>query len=59
MPAAPLTTFTNAIIHGDCLKVLPQIHAGSVDFILTDPPSSPGIRIARDAASRTTITPPG
>jgi len=29
---------TNTITHGDCLKLLPQLAAGSVQFILTDPP---------------------
>ncbi|QBD75172.1 DNA methylase [Ktedonosporobacter rubrisoli] len=41
MTSAPLTFETinsNTIIHGDCLRVMPQISAGSVDFILTDPP---------------------
>jgi len=28
----------NTIMHGDCLKVLPQLAAQSVDFVLTDPP---------------------
>lgn len=28
----------NAIIKGDCLHILPQLDAGSVDFIVTDPP---------------------
>ena len=28
----------NTIINGDCLTILPQLDAGSVDFILTDPP---------------------
>jgi hypothetical protein len=28
----------NAIVHGDCLKVFPDLSANSVDFILTDPP---------------------
>jgi DNA modification methylase len=28
----------DSIIYGDCLKVLPQLATGSVDFILTDPP---------------------
>ena len=28
----------NTILHGDCQKVLPGMDAGSVDFILTDPP---------------------
>ena len=29
---------TNTIIHGDCIQVMPQMPAESVDFILTDPP---------------------
>lgn len=28
----------NTILQGDCLKILPTIPPGSVDFILTDPP---------------------
>ena len=28
----------NTILRGDCLQVLPQLVAGSVDFVLTDPP---------------------
>jgi site-specific DNA-methyltransferase (adenine-specific) len=32
------TTTTNTIINGDCLKVLPTLPAGSVSFVLTDPP---------------------
>jgi adenine-specific DNA-methyltransferase len=28
----------NTIIHGDCLRVLPELAAGSVNFVLTDPP---------------------
>jgi site-specific DNA-methyltransferase (adenine-specific) len=28
----------NTLTHGDCLNVLPRITAGSVNFILTDPP---------------------
>jgi site-specific DNA-methyltransferase (adenine-specific) len=28
----------NSLIHGDCLRVLPSLPAGSVNFILTDPP---------------------
>lgn len=34
----PATTPRNTILHGDCLTILPQLAAGSVDFILTDPP---------------------
>jgi DNA modification methylase len=29
---------TNTILHGDCTRILPQIPAESVNFILTDPP---------------------
>lgn len=28
----------NTLIHGDCLTILPQLRAGSADFVLTDPP---------------------
>ncbi len=41
MNTVPLTYETinsNTIVHGDCLHVMPRISAGSVDFILTDPP---------------------
>ena len=33
-----VATDRNAVIHGDCLSVLPELPARSVDFILTDPP---------------------
>ena len=33
-----MTTIRNTILHGDCIRVLPQLDAGSVDFVLTDPP---------------------
>lgn len=33
-----MNTPRDTIIHGDCLNVLPTLPAGSVDFILTDPP---------------------
>lgn len=29
---------TRRMIHGDCLDVLPDIEAGSVDAVITDPP---------------------
>lgn len=32
------TETLNRIIHGDCLNILPQLAAGSVNFALTDPP---------------------
>lgn len=31
-------SFTNRILHGDCVDVMGQMPANSVDFILTDPP---------------------
>lgn len=30
--------YLNTIVNGDCLTILPQLPAGSVNFILTDPP---------------------
>jgi site-specific DNA-methyltransferase (adenine-specific) len=33
-----MTPFHNSIIHADCVKALPMLPDGSVDFILTDPP---------------------
>jgi adenine-specific DNA-methyltransferase len=39
--------FTNQVIAGDCLRVLPQIAEASVDLVLTDPPYLLGYR-ARD-----------
>lgn len=31
-------TFINQVLHGDCIEVMRQMPANSVDFILTDPP---------------------
>jgi site-specific DNA-methyltransferase (adenine-specific) len=31
-------SFTNQILHGDCIEIMRQTPANSVDFILTDPP---------------------
>jgi predicted methyltransferase len=33
--------FTNRIHHGDCIEIIKQMPANSVDFILTDPPYLP------------------
>ncbi|HEY2040880.1 MAG TPA: hypothetical protein VGG95_14505 [Edaphobacter sp.] len=30
-------SFTNHIHHGDCIQMMDQMPANSVDFILTDP----------------------
>jgi len=35
---AQQNSFTNQILHGDCIDVMKQMPADSVDFILTDPP---------------------
>jgi site-specific DNA-methyltransferase (adenine-specific) len=32
------SNFTDQILHGDCIEVMRQMPANSVDFILTDPP---------------------
>src|SRR6202046_1072321 len=48
----------NTLIHGDCLRVLPNLAAGSVNFILTDPPyithyqSRDGRRVPNDNNDR-------
>ena len=31
-------SFSNQILHGDCIEVMRQMPADCVDFILTDPP---------------------
>jgi DNA modification methylase len=33
-----MTIQRNTVVNGDCLRILPQLAAGSVDFVLTDPP---------------------
>src|ERR1700677_1190722 len=33
-----MTIQRNTIVNGDCLRILPQLAARSVDFVLTDPP---------------------
>ena len=35
---AQQSSFTNQILHGDCIDMMHQMPANSVDFILTDPP---------------------
>lgn len=48
--------YTNTILHGDCLQVLSQLPAESVNFILTDPPISRGTSRATGAPCRVTTT---
>jgi DNA modification methylase len=43
-------SFTNTLINGDCIQVMHQIPAQSVDFILTDPPYLVNLR---DRSGRT------
>jgi DNA modification methylase len=45
-----MSRIRNTIVNGDCLDILPQIDAGTVDFILTDPPYIARYR-ARDGRS--------
>jgi site-specific DNA-methyltransferase (adenine-specific) len=33
-----MSTFSNTVVHGDCIEVMRTMPAASVDFILTDPP---------------------
>ena len=48
----------NTILRGDCLQILPQLAAGSADFVLTDPPylvsyqDRDGRRVANDDNDR-------
>ena len=47
----------NTILQGDCLQILPQLAAGSVDFVLTDPPYlASTIAVATDAVFPTMTT---
>lgn len=46
----PPTLPRNAVLHGDCVKVLTTLPEGSVDFVLTDPPYMVNYR---DRAGRT------
>jgi site-specific DNA-methyltransferase (adenine-specific) len=36
--SAAIASHLNTVIHGDCLHALPKLPAGSVDFVLVDPP---------------------
>lgn len=40
----PIDTFTNRVIHGDCIAVMGEMPAASVDCIITDPPYLVGYR---------------
>lgn len=33
-----MTPLRNTLLHGDCLDLLPELPAGSANFVLTDPP---------------------
>ena len=49
---APSPNFINQVITGDCLAILPQLAARSVDFVLTDPPY---LAHYRDRSDRTVL----
>jgi adenine-specific DNA-methyltransferase len=49
---APSPNFINQVINGDCLAILPQLPALSVDFVLTDPPY---LAHYRDRSDRTVL----
>jgi DNA modification methylase len=57
--------FVNRIIPGDCVEVMRQMPAGSVDFIATDPPylvgytSRDGRSIANDKTDEWLLPKPG
>ena len=38
MRPLPVSTVTNTVRHGDCVKLMRRMESASVDFILTDPP---------------------
>jgi DNA modification methylase len=46
----PSAATANAILHGDCLSILPRLAAGSANFVLTDPPYLANYR-SRDGRS--------
>jgi adenine-specific DNA-methyltransferase len=48
----PFPYFINQIINGDCLTILPQFAAKSVDFVFTDPPY---LAHYRDRSDRTVL----
>jgi len=46
----------NTIAHGDCLDLMPQLAAESVDLIVTDPPMAHGtFHATGDASPMTTV----
>jgi adenine-specific DNA-methyltransferase len=49
---APSPNFTNQIVKGDCLAILPRLTAQSVDFVFTDPPY---LAHYRDRSNRTVM----
>jgi adenine-specific DNA-methyltransferase len=39
-----IQTFTNRVLNGDCLSVMPQLPSESIDLVFTDPPYLVGYR---------------
>ena len=58
-PAPTVTDSRHTIIHGDCIRVLSQQEAASVDFVLTDPPYVVNFRDREGALLQMTTTPTG
>lgn len=54
-----MTGLRNTILNADCLKAMPMLPDGSVDFILTDPPYITRYKSRTGARSRTTTTTAG
>jgi site-specific DNA-methyltransferase (adenine-specific) len=40
----PGSSYSNSILHGDCIEMMRRMRANSIDFILTDPPYLVGYR---------------
>lgn len=38
IPTTQQNSFTNRLLHGDCIDIMRQMPSNSVDFVLTDPP---------------------
>ena len=54
-----LTSHRNTIINGNCVDILPQLPASSINFALTDRRTSPVTNRATAAACPMTTTTPG
>jgi adenine-specific DNA-methyltransferase len=39
VPLASIQSFVNQVFHGDCITVMHSMPTGSIDLVVTDPPS--------------------